>query len=254
MMITDKGHLYAAPPGTEAAGHASYTAAAAAAAVTSSSSTPATVSSPSSADQQDQQEKSELGGRRRLQERISGVGRRLMGIFGQDSRQEVVELPGWPWSPVGQITFESVDSGYRYQCSGSMIGPFTVITAAHCVVSRTGMVQLDWQFTPAQTSKHPSGLGTATGKRMYFNSNYLTEDWAKWDIGIMVVDMAYGAPDVASFKSAMAEAVNVQSLNSTLPLTIPVPPVWTARAYGYAAQPAIVKTKLFSVGYPGEAH
>eukprot|EP00775_Hariotina_reticulata_P013854 gene13854-13976_t len=131
-----------------------------------------------------------------------------------------------------------------------MIGTFTVLTSAHCVVSRSGMVQPNWQFTPAQTARYPSGLGTARGKRMYFNSNYLTDFWYDWDVAIMVVDMAYGARDVAAFTAAMAEAVTVQSTNITVPLPVPVPPIRTAQAYAYDYGPTINKTKLFSLGYP----
>ena len=56
---------------------------------------------------------------------------RRPGIIGADDR-EPVDATGPPWSAIGQVNI----SGYRtlYACTGALIAPRVVLTAAHCVI------------------------------------------------------------------------------------------------------------------------
>jgi hypothetical protein len=80
-----------------------------------------------------------------LLERMTAPGRRrkLSWIIGQDNRKERADYPGWPYSAVGQLTYN------KGSCTGVMIGPRSVLTAGHCVYSRKRNA---WQekinFTP----------------------------------------------------------------------------------------------------------
>src|SRR5215470_14811921 len=37
----------------------------------------------------------------------------------------------WPWSSIGRINMASVTQ--RSMCTGTLVGPYTVVTAAHCL-------------------------------------------------------------------------------------------------------------------------
>ncbi|NNG03655.1 MAG: trypsin-like serine protease [Inquilinus sp.] len=56
----------------------------------------------------------------------------LHALFGKDDRVFVVP-EGMPWSAVGKLTFRG--SGH---CSGSMVSPRVVLTAAHCLFAERG--------------------------------------------------------------------------------------------------------------------
>jgi V8-like Glu-specific endopeptidase len=94
----------------------------------------------------------------------------------------------------GQITYQPDSSyGAYYTCSGSLIGRFAVLTAAHCVVNRQSKQVPDtWSFAAGKTSAG-SAAGSASGMLFYFNSKYLTaEDWWLWDMAVVVLDKPLG--------------------------------------------------------------
>jgi uncharacterized membrane protein YgcG len=97
--------------------------------------------------------------------------------------------------------FTNPDDQQRYQCSGTLVGTYAVLTAAHCVVARSGEVQQDITFTAAETSRNHAGLGAANGVRVYFNSGYLGtgQDWTNWDLGMVILDKPLGVNSAEAF-------------------------------------------------------
>jgi protease YdgD len=53
------------------------------------------------------------------------------GIIGEDDRQ-IVQQRGAPWDAVGQVNVAL--HRLRFACTGTLVAPDTVITAAHCVI------------------------------------------------------------------------------------------------------------------------
>jgi V8-like Glu-specific endopeptidase len=142
---------------------------------------------------------------RRLAAIRGSSSRRLAGIIGRDTRQELRSTPRYPLSAAGHLMFTNPDDAQRYQCTGTLVGTYAVLTAAHCVVARTGEVQKDITFTAAETSRNHNGLGVANGLRVYFNSGFVGTgaDWTNWDLGMVVLDRPLGVNSRENFEQEL---------------------------------------------------
>lgn len=224
MMVNSKGHLYAAPPGTKLQGPAAALQNSLTATGTPSpdalteSLQPSEATAPlvehadvsrllaaasSSSDSNADVSDSPVG--RRLAAVAGSSSRKLQGIIGRDTRQELRVTPKYPLSAAGHMMFTNPDDQQRYQCSGTLVGTFAVLTAAHCVVARSGAIQQEITFTAAETSRNHAGLGAANGVRVYFNSGYLGtgQDWTNWDLGMVILDKPLGVNSVEAFRQEM---------------------------------------------------
>lgn len=99
---------------------------------------------------------------------LSTQDRRLPGILGgslnSDRRTRVTDIAGqlqkYPVRTVGALNF-SPDPGETW-CTGTMVGPRHVLTAAHCIVDSYGRWRLPEWFHPGQTrDEHPNTSGSA---------------------------------------------------------------------------------------------
>ena len=91
-------------------------------------------------------------------------------IIGEDHRV-LVEQRGAPWDAIGQVNIGGFHS--TGQCSGTLVAPDIVITAAHCVVD-------DWKAAPFPLHdihflaglRRGSYIGHATAKCLHFIPGY----------------------------------------------------------------------------------
>lgn len=162
----------------------------------------------------------------------SAVGNELYAnIIGADDRV-LVEQRGEPWDAIGQVNI----GGYRSvgQCTGTLVAPDIVITAAHCVVD-------DWKAAPVPLHdihflaglRGGSYLGHATAKCLHFFP------------GFEFPEKALSARAAREFASVQQEGTDVVAivLNDKLDVA-PVP----------IAKPADVEPGLWLTyaGYPAD--
>lgn len=105
----------------------------------------------------------------------------LPGLGSNDPRQ-VVPIAERPWSSIGRLQTES---GGR--CTGTLIAPDTVLTAAHCLVSprggglvppRTIHFLLGYERARATARRHAISYRTGAGFDPALERNLPREDWA----------------------------------------------------------------------------
>lgn len=117
--------------------------------------------------------------------------RKLKTVFGIDDRREITSKQSFPWRAVGLIRYKN-DLG-NWACSGSIIGPKAVITAAHCHLGSKGNVASTWTFYPNHLRTSGAVYGSATHIRIIANSNYWNQpEWWLWDMAIVIVNRAIG--------------------------------------------------------------
>lgn len=77
------------------------------------------------------------------------AGRRLRWTLGQDNRQPLKdEQAAFPYSSAGQLRIKD-EKGREYTCSGALVGPSSVLTAAHCVFdTSSGRYFKEISFSP----------------------------------------------------------------------------------------------------------
>jgi len=133
-------------------------------------------------------------------ERVSGDARvppqLLPGIGGHDSRVRL-DPDGIPWRAVGKVQATSLN--FRQTCTGTLVGPSAVLTAAHCVFNRLtqhnfppGSLHFLIGYNGSRYAGHAIGVKLETGLGYDPSQPYATvgSDWA-----LITLDTWLGSAD-----------------------------------------------------------
>ena len=118
-------------------------------------------------------------------------------VFGSDDRKRITSTTGWPWRTMGQIEFRDA-SGRSKICSGTLVGPRHVMTAAHCIYSSAAYStppKRGWhssvRFFPGRNgSSDPYGGVSAT--YLLSVTGYTQNDNYKYDYGMVILSENIG--------------------------------------------------------------
>jgi V8-like Glu-specific endopeptidase len=121
-------------------------------------------------------------------------------VFGEDDRVEVDNTTAYPYSAIGYL--ESRDANGQYEsCSATLIGPSTVLTAAHCLYNHnTGAWQDQMRFLPGLHgwTNDDVPFGSYAYKQAYVVQGYIDNyqgfygSVLAWDLGIVTLKEAIG--------------------------------------------------------------
>lgn len=117
-------------------------------------------------------------------------------VIGDDTRQVVNDTTAFPARAIVQILFED-RGGRQYLCSGTMVSPDTVLTAAHCIHSGTtsGQPYRNFRVTPGRN------VGAAPFGRCKARMGYTLSGWTaaesadasrSFDLGALKLDCDVG--------------------------------------------------------------
>jgi protease YdgD len=112
------------------------------------------------------------------------VGAVAMDQNASDTRREIVDISAYPWASIGKIGISAIS--VRTTCTGSVIGPKQILTAAHCLYIKTtgrfvsaGEIHFLLGYEKGQYRAHKVGSRYVTSPKFNFAKvETAGEDWA----------------------------------------------------------------------------
>jgi V8-like Glu-specific endopeptidase len=125
------------------------------------------------------------------------LGEDTRQVFGTDDRVQITATKTYPFSAIGYIEAKS-KQGYG-SCTGTLIGPRTVLTAAHCLYSNDDKAWLDEViFIPGLNGPEDVPFGAYQNESVSILEGFVTNyqgyygSVVPWDLGIITLAQPIG--------------------------------------------------------------